>query len=371
MFKSKIAGVRAKLKHSFRMMSDGYIVLNYPEQLRKIQDWQKESHKPNADFETGTELVRGDKFCYWTADNGTNIDEQYPVVIDFEDDLMHLSQTLSEDDLVGLIKVAADDMRSGKCHFPFEDMVISAGTCETPTGLVLYDIIVRVRNVTKNYVIEPEESLDKMIEISMLHTIQDETNDFYQASCKPLIFELSEDEIILEQQLLWDDKVLDYIYFASNPDFMKDRNDSAKSSMMTILVLFLFFYRHQRVNYREVEIPIGIVRNRNKRNKKPYTNYYVSRIGDFTKNVYTESRPSENPSSGVAMHVRRGHYQLWPNHRKLPAHLQKRSWVPSCVVGDPRYGVIIRDYLMEMSEGGEVTKEKLQKEIKERELKHE
>jgi hypothetical protein len=125
------------------------------------------------------------------------------------------------------------------------------------------------------------------------------------------------------------------------------------------------------VHYKEVEIPLGIMRKRKKREKKPYTNYYVSSIGDFTKTVYTESRPSENPVGGVAMHVRRGHYQLWPNHRNLPHYLQKRTWVPSIVVGDPRYGVIIRDYLSDMSEGAEVTKEKLQKEIKEREINHE
>jgi hypothetical protein len=224
-----------------------------------------------------------------------------------------------------------------------------------------------------------------MIEISMLHTITDEnykfTNmkqDVYMVSCKPQIIELFEDEVILEQNLFWDEQILNFIYapFTRNPDkeahpnLIENLNDAARVSMMTVVVLFLFFYRHQRVYYKEVEIPVGIARKRTKKKQTPYTNYFVSSIGDFTKTIYSESRPSENPVSGVAMHVRRGHYQLWPNHRRLPHHLQKRTWVPSCVVGDPRYGIIIRDYLSEMTEGGEVTKEKLQQEIKEREIKH-
>ncbi len=378
MFKSKIAGLRAKLKRSFRVMADSYLVLNYPEEFAKISEQRLKHNQFHS--EDATKLVKTDKFCYWTADNGTSIDAQYPVVIDFENDLLYLAKNLSEDDLVGLVKVAADDMRNGKCHFPFEDMLIHVGACETPDSKVLEDVCIRVRNVTNNYIIEVDEQVDTMIEISMMHTISDtdyefsnNQTDIYMASCKPEIIELFEDEIILEQNLLWEDKILEFMYLAlgRDPTLIKNLNEVARVSMMTIVVLFLFFYRHQRVYYKEVEIPIGIIKKRKKRSKIPYTSYFVSSIGDFTKTIYTESRPSENPVSGVAMHVRRGHYQLWPNHRNLPHYLQKRTWVPSCVVGDPRYGVIIRDYLSDMTSGGEVTKEKLQKEIKEREIKHE
>lgn len=391
MFKSKIAGLRDKLKFSYRVMSDSYVLINYPEEFKRLHDVEL-GNFDGLKEEVAKSLIRTDKFCYWTADCGMSIDAQYPVIIDFENDLQYLAQTLSEDDLVGLIKVAAEDMRNGKCHFPFEDMVINVGACETPDSKVLEDVCVRIRNVTKSYRIELDESVDTMIEISMMHTISDKDYDFtnrkqdiYMASCKPQIVELFEDEVILEQNLLWGDKILDFIYgpfvhssktskasaFKEDEILIENLNDVARTSMMTIVVLFLFFYRHQRVYYKEVEIPRGIARKRTKKKQTPYTNYFVSSIGDFTKTVYTESRPSENPVSGVAMHVRRGHYQLWPNHRRLPHHLQKRTWVPSYVAGDPRYGIIIRDYLSEMTEGGEVTKEKLQQEIREREIKHE
>ena len=130
------------------------------------------------------------------------------------------------------------------------------------------------------------------------------------ASCKTQIIELFEDEVVYEQNLLWEDKILEFMYLAlgRDPTLIKKLNEVANVSMMTIVVLFLFFYRHQRVYYKEVEIPIGIIKKRKKRSKTPYTSYFVSSRGDFTKTIYTESRPSENPVSGVAMNVRRGHY---------------------------------------------------------------
>jgi len=249
MFKSKIAGLRGKLKRSFRMMSDSYIVLNYPEKFRELNNVKPNTYANRDKSKTAQELLRADKFCYWTADNGTSIDEQYPVVIDFENDLLNLGDTLSEPDLLGLIRVAADDMRNGKCHFPFEDMLINVGGCVTPDSQVLEDVCVRIRNVTKNYVIDVGEQLDKMIEISMMHTISDNDyeysnaqHDFYMASCKPQIIELFEDEVILEQNLLWEDKILDFLYFGIDRNKIENLNDVARTSMMTIVVLFLFFY---------------------------------------------------------------------------------------------------------------------------------
>jgi len=368
MFKAKIAKVRNHLMRSLRGLSDGYIFERYPDYAALIQD--KRIRIPLTDMgvtdedreSIGQELVGKDPYCYWLADNGESMDDHFPVVIDFSEDLYALQQSLSRDEFTTFMELCVEEFKNDIVHLPFEDMLICIEGIELPNKHVMRECMIRVRTVTKNYKIKLGEQIDKLLETSLFHGCADEESPegwHYAPACVPEIHEFFEDRLVYSQTLKWDDEICKWVYSSDDMEAIEQSNNYGKTSMTLTLCLFLFFFKHQRVRYREVEVPVGLVRKRKKRNKEPYTNYVVSSLGDFTSNVYSESTPSGRPTRGTAMHIRRGHYQLWPNHRKLPPHLQKRTWCSSAVVGDPRFGIIIRDYQAHLSEGEEVTPDKL------------
>ena len=46
-------------------------------------------------------------------------------------------------------------------------------------------------------------------------------------------------------------------------------------------------------------------------------------------------------------------------HRKLPIDKQERIFIQATVAGDPRFGIIVRDYKSDLMHGKEVTPEKM------------
>lgn len=378
-FKSKIALVRSHLSRSVRGLSDGYIMARYPEDvmvgmgtefpmvpLSRIDERYRQEFQSKGTVSGGLEaaekLVESDKYCHWLAIQGTSIEEHYPVVIDFSEDLMEMQKSLSQEEFNTFMKLTVEEFANGTVHYPFEDFVIHLDGIEMPDGRKMYNCLVRVRNCTEDYKIKQTEEVDKLIEVSLYAARFDdeEYNWHYAPACVPVMVEMFKDEMVYQCQLSWEKEILEYLYPVGSPEEIKEANAYAITSMEYVLCLFLFFYKHQRVQYREVSVPQGLAKKRSRKApEEPYTRYMVSSLGDYTQTVYTENKAEKRPKVGTAMHIRRGHYQLWPNHRKLPAHLQKRTWVPSTVVGDPAYGILIRDYATHLAEGEEVTPEKI------------
>jgi len=129
---------------------------------------------------------------------------------------------------------------------------------------------------------------------------------------------------------------------------------------MFVVGSFMFMYKHQRINYEVVEPPKGLNRNRRRKEKEPYERYFVSKLGVYTAKTYSEPKESDGkPKRGVAFHIVKGHWRLKWNHSKLPPHEQEKIFIQPTVSGDPRYGIIVRDYKSDLMHGEEVTPEKM------------
>lgn len=348
MFSSNLGDIRTQIERSIRTISDGYIAQHY----RSIAEHYVDKHgKFQIPPSVAEELTKKDTFCYWVADNGTAIDENFPVVIDFSKNLEQVQTAIGSIDLMSeFIQLCVDDFIESEIHFPFKDMVLHIDAIEYPDGTQLRDVIIRVREVTENYQVAEGEDVSTILEIWMAHKAYNQDGPrsewVYALSARPTIMELdNQSKLGARTQLEWNEGARDYMYVSwATEEQKKLLNNYGKTAKMGIVAMFHYLYKHQKITYREVEAPAGLQRSRRKKKHKPYNQYYVSKLGDRTNTVYTESKPTDKPRAGTAMHIRRGHWQLWPNHRKLPPKLQKRSWVPSTVVGDPRYGIIIRDY---------------------------
>jgi hypothetical protein len=183
---------------------------------------------------------------------------------------------------------------------------------------------------------------------------------YYAPAMAPLQLFIHEDGERHHQRAKFDKTIEGFLFPNQTANSAEDWEKTHAAMCMFVVGSFMFMYKHQRINYEVIEPPEGLQKRRRKRSKEPYERYFVSKLGDYTGTTYSKTKESDGTSEGgVALHIRRGHWRLKMNHRKLPVDKQERIFIDATVAGDPRYGIIVRDYQSDLMHGKEVTPEKM------------
>ena len=372
MYRKKLSTLRNRTNISLQGLANGYM----------LHRWGKTREDFKGDPEEATKLFYEDEYLYWLSDLGHATEHGDPVVIDFSDDLEKLNEHLSnEDDYIKFGAAVLDDfMQCEKMHLPFSDNMIYCGNIMVNMTGLMTDCVVRVRDISHSW--NPDDikkrKLTAVWEISLFSGSEAVVNgqgladyeievgrpmgnqhgsykgqQFQAPSCAPIVVFFNRDGMVTWRQIEWNE-VTEAIFYPDASRAEIDRYAKAVSTIkMFIVASFVFMYRNQKVEYRDIEPPSGLQKKHLKKNDKPLERYYVSRLGDYTSTRYSESGPrekSEDVEHGVALHVRKGHWRLKWGHRKLPKDKQEKVWIDSTVVGDPTYGIIMRDYETDLAQ---------------------
>ena len=346
MFKSKLGSLRQIICEGYGGMIGGYCQEHY--------GWD---HYPVGDEHYKfTEALKSDKYLYWLSESFMSCDLHHQTVIDASDDLMQLYKTFGDDweGYEAFNQLCKDEFTNqGEYELPFPNMLIYCGNVATEViGTKIHadvsEAVIRVADVTEQWNTDQATKFKKVIELTLFSKVKNTIDNrfFHVPVCAPM-------QLFLEFDGTRDYGLEEFPKTGVNESLypgMKSDEEIRKyvtcysAVTLHLVALFAFMYKHQKITYNEVQAPEGLNKKRRKKNVAPYEHYFVSRLGDYTKSVYTESNKTGRGVHGVAMHIRRGHWRLQWGHRQLPPEKQKKVWIESTVAGDPRYGIIIRDY---------------------------
>lgn len=367
MFTSALATKKQLLLESIHGLIRGYCLMRY-DKTDLSQIFLDES-------------LADDQFLYHLGEQAMTVDVGNCTVIDFKHDFTQITGELRKKGRVKqFTEVCKEEFMHGEdMHLPFPDYILTVGPVVLQESEEfrndyppLNDVIVRVMDVTDAWN-KPDgdrvnlhrgrqhadddprqkEKYKRVVEVCM-YALQNEYKNLSLTmpenlvpTTRPLTLFITEDGDRFHQQAeFYDDFVEEFMYPKQPKESIKEWENVFTSLALFAVGAFSFLYKNQRVDYEEVEPPQGLQKKRRKRNLKPYERYCVSTLGNFTKKVYKgEPREQEEDSEhGVALHIRRGHWKLNYGHSRLPVEQQKKHWQAAMVVGDPKYGIIIRDY---------------------------
>lgn len=353
MFKSSMATSKQLLMTSLRGLIAGYCDQRYNQtDLERI-------------FLDGA--LSDDEFLYYLGEQNMTLDQGNCTVIDFADDLQVIHGQLEVvEDYSKFVNTVMDEFLHGEqLVSPFDDLLLHLGNVMSEPQGVQQAVLLRLQDVTEqwNHTNDPvlpmrgrghmdDEPLQakkyaKVMELNC-YALQPQPGTgerYYVPLFRPVcFFQTKEGNRFYQQAGFFDDYTMQFLYPKQGKESIEEWEQGYTNLAIYAISAFMFLYKHQRVEYREIEPPAGLQKKRRKKNLLPYERYYVSKLGCFHQTVYSESKPSEDPQRGVAMHIKRGHWRLKWGHRKLPVEQQERVWRDAVVAGDPRYGIIIRDY---------------------------
>ena len=352
MFKSKLADTKNLLGESIRAVLRGYCLTRY--QRTDIENM----FSANA--------FQNDPFMLHMGEQNMFLQTKNPPVIDFQEDIVNILKALDTDEkYADFVKTVTDDLLHGaELGLPFEDFILCAGNVQTYEYPEQNEVLVRVTDITKEWNVDwAKVKYKRVIEISMwsLQKLPEKDGVRYYAPCMtPVQLFTHEDGERHHQLVRYDEDIQGFLYPNQSKDSSLDWAKTHAAMCMFVVGSFMFMYKHQRINYEVIEPPKGLNRNRRRKEKEPYERYFVSKLGDYTAKTYSEPKESTGkPKRGVAFHIVKGHWRLKWNHSKLPPHEQEKIFIQPTVSGDPRYGIIVRDYKSDLMHGEEVTPEKM------------
>lgn len=349
MFTSKLATLKKDLHDSLQGVLGGYATSVYGVEglLNMTQEgWDNK--------------LRDDDLMYYLGDQGYTLHGKHArevTVIDFADDLSAIGNGFKGDqeqaDLF-LHTVSDEFVHGPDIYLPFPDTLLSVGNIVSGTYPYQEDVIIRIQDVTPEY--KHNKHLKRAVTVSMFSKrskmetvatgqVRDDGTRYYAPLMFPIRMDVHKDGTrVHAHPSNYTSFQAKYLFPTLPNEEVQDWNSTFGSLAFYILGAFTFLYKHQRIEYREIDPPDGLQKKRRKRNLLPYERYYVSTLGNFTKTTYTESRPSADPEHGVAMHIKKGHWRRKWGHCKLPEDQQEIEWRDAVVAGDPKYGIIVRDY---------------------------
>jgi len=352
MFKSKLAETKILLGESIRAILRGYCLTRYN------RTDVTELFKQNT--------YQDDPFLLHLGEQNMFLETKNPPVIDFQMDMLTILQALDNDEkFADFTATVTDDLLHGEeLALPFKDFILCVGDIQTYNWPEQNGVLIRVTDITKEWNVDwAKVQYGKVVEIAM-YSLQGKAEPdgrrYYAPSITPVQLFIQKDGERHHQLIHFDKKIEKFLYPNQDHNSAIDWAKSHAAMCMFVVGSFMFMYKHQRINYDVVEPPEGLQKRRRKRNKNPYERYFVSKLGDYTGTIYSEPKESDGKrEGGVALHIRRGHWRLKRNHRKLPVDKQERIFIQATVAGNPLYGIIIRDYESDMMHGQEVTPEKM------------
>lgn len=371
MFTSKLANMKNELAQA----THG-ILLSYAKSRYKETDLEK--------VFTGEHFLK-DNLMLFLGEQYMSMGEGNPVLIDFTKDIETLKKSLdTEQKLQDFITVVTEDLLHGDgINMPFDDVMFYVGNVQAANLEVQQDAIVRVENVTKQWD-EGRGVWQKVVQVCMysrkgvgLDMRLDESMSmayaqreaskykpvFHVPTMCPLTLHIDATGERTHQRNPFDDIGNAFMYPGDSIEKINDWESKHASLCMFVVGAFQMLYKHQKISYAEVVAPEGLQRKRRKKKAEPYTNYYVSKLGDFTKSVYTESESTGKENHGVALHIRRGHWKLKWGHSRLPEEKQEKIFIDPTLAGDPRFGIVLRDYESHLAEGEEVVTPEAMKKV--------
>jgi len=358
MFKSKLADTKTLLGESIRGILRGYC------QIRYARTDIKEMFTGN--------MFQDDPFLLYMGEQNMFLETKNPPVIDFQMDIVNILKALDTDEkYADFVATVTDELLHGdELGLPFEDFILCSGDVQVYEYPQQDQVLVRVTDITKEWIVDwSKVQYKRVVEIGMYALQKEPENDmvrYYAPSMAPLQLFTHEDGERHHQRLKFDKTIEGFLFPNQSAESADDWEKTHAAMCMFVVGSFMFMYKHQRISYDVIEPPKGLNRNRRRKNKEPYERYFVSRLGDYTSKTYSESKESTGKrEGGVALHIRRGHWRLKMNHRKLPVEKQEKIFIQATVAGDPRYGIIIRDYESDLMHGEEVTPEKMKTVLRE------
>ncbi|MGY5853597.1 MAG: hypothetical protein RTU92_08545 [Candidatus Thorarchaeota archaeon] len=374
MFTSKLATTKDYLSESIRGLIRGYCLARY--------------QKTDFDEIFMDEKLGTDQFLYHLGEESMTLDQKDCTMVDFQEDFQALFRELHEGKNHESFRQVCDEelLQGEDIHLPFPDFILSIGSVALQFNdaylnqyPAMHNILVRVTDVTPEWNSEGDfglgrqhaqehheqrEKYRRVVQISM-YGLMKQTDaplspmkeafgnvsltleNILVPLARPLQIFITEDGRRFQQSAgFYNHFVENFMYPSQSQDSIKEWEKVFMSLALYVLGSFAFLYKHQRIDYIEIEPPEGLQKKRRKRNLKPYERYCVSRLGNFTKTVSTggPSLKEEDAAHGVALHIRRGHWKLNYGHSRLPVDQQKKHWQAAMVVGNPEFGIIVRDY---------------------------
>lgn len=352
MFKSKLAETKTLLGESLRGILRGYCQIRYERvDIEKM-------------FSDNT--YWDDPFLLHMGEQNMFLETKNPPVIDFQMDIVNILKALDTNEkYADFVATVTDDLLHGEeLGLPFEDFILCSGDVQVYEYPQQDQVLVRVTDITNEWNTDwSKVTYKRVVEITMYALQKVPEPDgirYYAPSMSPLQLFIHEDGERHHQRAKFDDTIEGFLFPNQTHASADDWEKTHAAMCMFVVGSFMFMYKHQRISYDVIEPPKGLQRNRRRKDKTPYERYFVSKLGDYTGTTYSEQKESDGTrEGGVALHIRRGHWRLKRNHRKLPIEKQERIFIQATVAGDPRFGIIVRDYDSDLMHGKEVTPDKM------------